>query len=64
MLSCVGFTDDIAQRLLFTVLGATPRPTKLINFKSLKVHYMFWPIWPSSGVVYAFSLTTSHTIIL
>jgi hypothetical protein len=37
-------------RRLFTVSCTTARPINLINFKSLKVHYMFRPIWPSSDV--------------
>jgi hypothetical protein len=35
---------------LFTVSRTAPPPTKLIIFKSLKVRYMFRPVWPSSGV--------------
>jgi hypothetical protein len=37
----------------------TPRPTELINFKSLKVHYMFQPKWPSSGVKIFFDEETA-----
>jgi hypothetical protein len=50
---CLGTTPpdrNFVYRRSFNVSCTTPRPTKLIKFKSLKVHYMFQPIWPSSGV--------------
>jgi hypothetical protein len=39
----------LETQLTSTVLRAT-RLTKFVNFKSLKVHYIFRPVWPSSGV--------------